>query len=102
MNHSARTFLMGAAIVLASSTAFAQAPPAGPGDRSGGGAAELSGLTACDEAHFTAAEASMMKMSTGSKKAGAMREMAMAHDMMAKKDVAACGKHMTNAMGMMK
>jgi hypothetical protein len=89
--------------LLASTASFAQAPPAGSrGDRSGGGAAEFSATTTCDEAHFTAAEASMMKMSPGPNKANAMRAMAMAHDMMAKKDVAACGKHMTEAMTMMK
>jgi hypothetical protein len=88
---------------LMASAAIAQAPPAGTrGDRSGGGAAEFSASTACDEAHFTAAEASMMKMPHGANKARVMREMAQAHDMMAKKDVAACGKHMTEAMTMMK
>ncbi len=101
--YALRIIPLAAALAIAASTSFAQAPPAGTrGDRSGGGAAEFSATTACDEAHFTAAEASMMKMSPGANKAKAMRAMADAHDMMAKKDVAACGKHMNDAMTMMK
>jgi hypothetical protein len=103
MFQSVRLAALAATIALTASAAIAQAPPAGSrGDRSGGGAAEFSATTACDEAHFTAAEASMMKMPHGATKARVMREMAQAHDMMAKKDVAACGKHMTDAMTMMK
>lgn len=101
-NFPIRNTLIAAALVLGASAAFAQAPPAGPADKSGGGAAQQSGITACDEAQMTAAEASMKKMSEGAKKTSAMKEMAMARDMMAKKDLAACKTHMTSAMGMMK
>jgi hypothetical protein len=97
-----RNTLIVAAFILGSSAAFAQAPPAGPSDRSGGGAAELSAITACDEAQMAAAEASLKKMNDGAKKTSAMKEMAMAREMMMKKDLAACKTHMTTASGMMR
>jgi hypothetical protein len=43
----------------------------------------------------------MSKMTDTTKKEGAMKEMAMAKEMMAKKDDGACVTHMTNAQKMM-
>jgi hypothetical protein len=94
--------VMVATLILAVSAAFAQAPGAGPGDRSGGGAAEFSALTPCQEAQFTAAEAALARMSAGQNKTAAQRELTSAKQMMAQNDLAACRTHMTNFTGMMK
>lgn len=91
-----------AALVLGTSAAFAQAPGAGPGDRSGGGAAEFSALTPCQEAQFTAAEAALARMSAGQNKTAAQRELTSAKQMMAQNDLAACRTHMTNLTNMMR
>ena len=59
----------------------------------------------CTQANMTKAEADMGKMPSGQKKTDAMKEMSMAKDMMAKKDMAGCKTHMNKAamdMGMSK
>lgn len=84
------------ALIVGASAAFAQAPAAGPGDRSGGGAAEFSALTPCQEAQFTAAEAALAQMSAGQNRTAAERELTSAKQMMAQNDLAACQTHMTN------
>jgi hypothetical protein len=94
--------VMVATLFLGVSAAFAQVPGAGPGDRSGGGAAEFSALTPCQEAHFTAAEAALARMSAGQNKTAAQRELTAAKQMMAQNDLAGCRTHMTNFTGMMK
>ena len=83
------TKLLGAAAIV---SLFAIAPAV---------AAEMD----CTEANMTKAEADMGKMSAGEKKTDAMKEMSMAKDMMAKKDMAGCKTHMNKAamdMGMSK
>ena len=57
--------------------------------------------TSCTQADMTKMEAEMAKMTDATKKEGAMKEMTMAKDMMAKKDDKACMMHMDNAMKMM-
>lgn len=54
----------------------------------------------CTEANMTKANADMDKMAAGEKKTMAMKEMAMAKEMMGKKDMAGCKTHMDKAMGM--
>ena len=56
----------------------------------------------CTDANMTKASADMEKMPAGEKKTMAMKEMSMAKDMMAKKDMAGCKTHMTKTMEMMK
>jgi hypothetical protein len=94
--------VMVAALIVGTSVAFAQAPGAGPGDRSGGGAAEFSALTPCQEAQFTAAEAELARMSAGQNKTAAQRELTSAKQMMAQNDLAACRTHMTNFTSMIR
>jgi hypothetical protein len=55
----------------------------------------------CDDAGMKMANDSVMKMADASKKDMAM-EMAMAKDMMMKKDSKGCAMHMEKAMGAMK
>ena len=59
-------------------------------------------MTECSEANMKMGHDNMMKMSDGTKKTAAMKEMDMAKDMMAKKDMKGCEMHMDKAMGMMK
>ena len=59
------------------------------------------GAASCTQADMTKMEADMAKMTDATKKAGAMREMTMAREMMTKKDDAGCMTHMNNAMKMM-
>jgi hypothetical protein len=54
----------------------------------------------CTDANMTKASADMDKMPAGEKKTMAMKEMTMAKDMMAKKDMAGCKTSMNKAMGM--
>lgn len=54
----------------------------------------------CTESNMMKASADMDKMPAGEKKTMAMKEMTMAKDMMAKKDMAQCKSHMNKAMGM--
>ncbi len=56
----------------------------------------------CTEANMTKASADMDKMPAGEKKNMAMKEMTMAKDMMAKKDMAGCKTHMDKMGSMMK
>jgi hypothetical protein len=55
----------------------------------------------CDNAGMKMANDSVMKMTDASKKDMAMKEMAMAKDMMMKKDEKGCMMHMQKAMGTM-
>ena len=57
--------------------------------------------TSCTQADLTKMEAETAKMTDATKKEGAMKELTMAKDMMAKKDDKACMMHMDNAMKMM-
>lgn len=57
---------------------------------------------ACTDASMKSANDSMMKMTDASKKAAVSKELAMAKDMMAKKDDKGCSMQMEKAMGMMK
>lgn len=59
-------------------------------------------MTDCTDANMTKASADMEKMPAGEKKTGAMKEMTMAKEMMAKKDMAGCKTHMDKMMTMMK
>jgi hypothetical protein len=52
----------------------------------------------CTDANMTKTSADLDKMPAGEKKNLAMKEMTMAKDMMAKKDMKACATHMHNAM----
>lgn len=54
----------------------------------------------CTDANMTKASADMDKMPAGASKTDAMKEMTMAKDMMAKKDMAGCKMHMNKAMEM--
>ena len=54
----------------------------------------------CTDANMTKASADMDKMPAGEKKTMAMKEMTMAKDMMAKKDMAGCKTSMNKAMDM--
>ena len=54
----------------------------------------------CTEANMTKASADMDKMAAGEKKTMGMKEMTMAKEMMAKKDMAGCKMHMNKAMEM--
>ncbi len=56
----------------------------------------------CNEATMAKMESDMGKMPDGEKKAMAMKEMGIAKDMMAKKDMAGCKSSMEKAMGMAK
>jgi hypothetical protein len=52
----------------------------------------------CTDANMTKASVDMDKMPSGEKKEMAMKEMTIAKDMMAKKDMAQCKTHMNKAM----
>jgi hypothetical protein len=52
----------------------------------------------CDETAVNAIHADIQAMGDGEAKTTAMKEMQMAEDMMAKKDMKACASHMHNAM----
>jgi hypothetical protein len=56
---------------------------------------------ACTQADMTKMESDVGKMTDTTKKAGAMKEVTMAKDMMAKNDTTACTMHMNNAAKMM-
>jgi hypothetical protein len=55
----------------------------------------------CTEADMTKMNAEGAKMTDATKKAAVMKEMGMARDMMAKKDMTGCMTHMDNAMKIM-
>jgi hypothetical protein len=52
----------------------------------------------CNEAGMSAMHADIQSMNDGEAKTAAMKEMKMAEEMMAKKDMKACMDHMHNAM----
>jgi hypothetical protein len=52
----------------------------------------------CNETSMNAMHADIQSMDDGEAKTTAMKEMQMAEDMMAKKDMKACASHMHNAM----
>ncbi|MGH6825989.1 hypothetical protein [Methyloceanibacter sp.] len=52
----------------------------------------------CDETSMNAMHADIQSMNDGEAKTTAMKEMQMADEMMAKKDMKACATHMHNAM----
>ena len=52
----------------------------------------------CSETAMNAMNADLQSMDDGDAKISAMKEMEMAEEMMAKKDMKACAKHMQNAM----
>ena len=52
----------------------------------------------CNETGMNAIHADIQSMSDGEDKTTAMKEMKMAEEMMAKKDMKACASHMHNAM----
>ena len=54
----------------------------------------------CTDSNMMKASGDMDKMPAGEKKNMAMKEMTMAKDMMAKKDMAQCKTHMNKAMEM--
>jgi hypothetical protein len=56
---------------------------------------------ACTQADMTKMDADIAGMTDATKKAGAMKEMTMAREMMAKSDNAGCMMHMDGAMKMM-
>jgi hypothetical protein len=58
-------------------------------------------MMGCTQAELTTLDADAAKMTDATKKAAAMKEVTMAKDMMAKKDVKGCATHMDNAMKMM-
>jgi hypothetical protein len=62
--------------------------------------AQTGAMMDCTDANMTKASADMDKMPAGEKKTMAMKEMTMAKDMMAKKDMAECKTHMNKAMEM--
>ena len=64
--------------------------------------AQTGGMMDCTDANMTKTSADLDKMPAGEKKNLAMKEMTMAKDMMAKKDMAQCQTHMNAAMGMSK
>ena len=64
--------------------------------------AQTVGMMDCTDANMTKTSADLDKMPAGEKKNLAMKEMTMAKDMMAKKDMAQCQTHMNAAMGMSK
>lgn len=65
-------------------------------------ASAQTGSMDCTDANMSKATTDMNKMPAGEKKTDAMKEMTMAKDMMAKKDMAGCKTHMDKAMGMTK
>jgi hypothetical protein len=84
---------------LACSVAIAQAPPQGsPGDRSGGGAAEFSALTPCDEARFSAAERALADMPPSDRRTRAMQQVSAAREMFNQREQRACSIHLESAM----
>ena len=56
---------------------------------------------ACIPADMTKMDADIARMTDATKRDGAMKEMSMAREMMAKKDDAGCMMHMNGAMKMM-
>jgi hypothetical protein len=64
--------------------------------------AQTGGMMDCTDANMMKAGADMDKMPAGEKKTMAMKDMTMAKEMMAKKDMAQCRTHMNKAMGMSK
>lgn len=56
----------------------------------------------CDDASMTKMKTDVMGMKDGENKTMAMNEMKMAEDMMMKKDMQGCMKHMNDAMMQMK
>ena len=86
---------MAAALFAATSIADAQSPAPATTPEKGT-------MMDCSEAGMTDANNSMMKMSDPAKKEAMMKEMGMAKEMMAKKDMPGCKMHMDKAMGMMK
>ena len=93
MNNSLAYAAVAAALLVAS-PAVAQTSDTKPAD--------ATKSMDCSEASMKAMHESMMKMTDATKKAGAMKEMDMAKDMMAKKDEKGCMMQMDKAMGMMK
>jgi hypothetical protein len=78
--------------------AYAQAPSPGPGDRNGGGAAEFSGVTPCDEARFSLAETEFSRMQVGDRRSRARGELDAALAMLKRDEMRACSIHLTSAM----
>ena len=64
--------------------------------------AQMGGMMDCTDANMMKAGADMDKMPAGEKKTMAMKDMNMAKEMMAKKDMAQCKTHMNKAMEMSK
>lgn len=62
--------------------------------------AQAAEMMDCTAANMTKASADMDKMPAGEKKTMAMKEMTMAKEMMAKKDMAGCKTSMNKAMDM--
>ncbi len=62
--------------------------------------AQAAEMMDCTDANMTKANADMDKMPAGEKKTMAMKDMTMAKEMMAKKDMAGCKTHMNKAMEM--
>lgn len=62
--------------------------------------AQSGAMMDCSASNMTKANADMDKMPAGEKKNMAMKEITMAKDMMAKKDMAGCKTHMNKAMEM--
>ena len=62
--------------------------------------AQAAEMMDCTDANMMKANADMDKMAAGEKKTMGMKEMAMAKEMMEKKDMAACKTHMNKAMEM--
>ena len=62
--------------------------------------AQAAEMMDCTDANMTKASADMDKMAAGEKKTMAMKDMTMAKEMMAKKDMAGCKTHMNKAMEM--
>lgn len=62
--------------------------------------AQAAEMMDCTDANMTKASADMDKMAAGEKKTMAMKDMSMAKEMMAKKDMAGCKTHMNKAMEM--
>jgi hypothetical protein len=78
--------------------AYAQAPAPGPADRNGGGAAEFSALTPCDEARFSVAETQFERMQVGDRKSRARSELDAALEMFKRNESRACSIHLSSAM----
>jgi hypothetical protein len=90
--------LISPAIFVSSFGAYAQAPSPGPADRNGGGAAEFSALTPCDEARFSVAETQFQRMQLGDRKTRARGELDAALEMFKRNESRACSIHLSSAM----